>query len=181
MKKMLPWFIIAFLLGLIFSLLKNRDESPKVYIHTDTVTVMKYLTDTLYKEIKTNVPYLVKQTDTVVLQPDTAAILALYNKTCHYSDTLSDSCIIAVIDDQVFENRIVDRKFRYSLQCQKEIHSTSLYYRNGFYAGPLVGGSAGSFKVGAQGMYQWGNKAVSLGVDALDRQVSVAYMWRLGR
>jgi hypothetical protein len=180
MKEVLPWILVGALTTLLAILLIKPPKCPSSTVETDTVTVIKQLTDTIWKTVESPLPYPVYYTDTVVLNVDTAAILAECMKVYHFVDTIADSSLIAVIDEDVYMNRILRRDFSYSILSSKETVITNTVYPSGVYVGPLVGGWSDSFVLGVEASYVKQKGSLSVGFDAIGKQALMSYKRRVG-
>jgi hypothetical protein len=102
------------LIGIIVYL---SECNPKPKVCNDNIEIKSdtlYVYDTTIKEIKVSYP-LPKDTEYVEIPVniDTLEILKDYYAKIYYNQTISDSNLIATIEDSVSQNRIFHRKFNY--------------------------------------------------------------------
>lgn len=145
MKIDIKTTMIAALTGLVIVLILFRGCSSPFQIQapSDSIDVLKVY-DSIERVIKSKIPppdtiVQIKEVevlkwipgatvvDTVIIEGetvfvyndepiDTAAILNHYlTQSVTYTDTIRDSSLQAIIQDQIFRNRIVEREFRYKL------------------------------------------------------------------
>jgi hypothetical protein len=103
-----------------------------------------YKNDTFYITINKDVPkpYKVVKVDTfkIPVFADTIAILeeyySKYLSVNYYSDTLSDSNIVAIIDEIICENEMKSRGFKYQLLIEPTVINNIVEdSQNGIYGG----------------------------------------------
>lgn len=144
------WLFVG-LIGVFFALqiyayLKlsfNKTEQVTV-IQQDTVFTTVKSVDTVYRYI-----------DSEISEPEVVEVIVI-DSSCHcsdirhYSDTISDNVILAVISDTISDNRIQGRGFKYSILTSEVKTITKVVERNdnGIYIAPLVG-VANNGRVGA--------------------------------
>lgn len=145
-------------------------------------TIVKYVPvhDTVFKEIPSPLPYPVYVTDTFLKDVDTLAIIAKFLKAYHYSDTIADSSIMAIIDDDIFQNEIIKRAFKYSLLQEKvvTIEKTVQKQAKGLYVGPFMGYMGENANMGISGLYAFKNHAISLNM-GIDKSIVGSYYWKV--
>jgi hypothetical protein len=158
-KNLLPITNILLTVSLVlFTVLDRcRKKVPDYYSRTEKTiiydsTKKQIITNTLPVHVTTQtVPVRIETTDTAAIRK----VLASYFAVHSYSQVIQDSSIRATIEDQVSENKIIDRRFQYQwLRPVKSIESTTitlpekkkinLYlgcfvdYRNTFDIGPRI-------------------------------------------
>lgn len=149
-------------------------------IKADTVIYYRPVHDTVFKEVQSPLPYPVYSTDTFLKDVDTLAIIAKFLKAYHYSDTIADSSIMAIIDDDIFQNEIIKRAFKYSLLQEKvvTIEKTVQKQAKGLYVGPFMGYMGENANMGISGLYAFKNHAISLNM-GIDKSIVGSYYWKV--
>lgn len=150
MKNLFYTVLFALLSGILLTTtvvqsVRLKDASGVNMIVNDTI----YVVDTVVNTI-TESPIVITKTkvDTVLISEviekykdvDTSQILAEFFSVNHFCDTISDSTIIAVIDDYLSANEIIARSFRYTL-LSKSSTINNLYEKESKLDGIYIGGN----------------------------------------
>lgn len=158
-------------------------QKPQPTVTTKTVTqTITIPGDSIPYPVKVNVPvpvYVDRFTDTGKMVVDTAAIIAQYLERVIYNDTIRDSSMIAILNETVSRNRIVERKvWLQNLRAQAITYTTTVAEPSPQWlagvSGNVIGGRIG---IGAGVVYVRKRDAFSATV--YTNGVQAAYYYRL--
>jgi hypothetical protein len=148
MKKEFLNLVFALIAGVFLTMwffTQSKLSKCKTSLAICPDTIIRIIeTDTIFKIIYKPIPkpYKVVIFDSFPRIIDTAAILneyyTKYLAVNFYSDTISDSNLIAIVDEVICENEMKSRGFQYKLMNgaqQVIVNPTPIYYSNGFYGG----------------------------------------------
>lgn len=192
-QNILAWVLVGILLMLLIFQTVRKFDCSNCITGVDTVVVYKPVHDTIIREIEVEVPkpykvevpkpYRVVDTFWLEVQDeDLLAIAKQYYKKRFYNDTITDDHLMAVINEEVFTNKIVKRQFSYSILKEKETTITEQVdtRKGAIFIGPYVGTTAGGLGLGASLMYQTKNDhVITLHGDALNEGIFFSTYWKL--
>ncbi|MDD5358449.1 MAG: hypothetical protein PHX80_04830 [Candidatus Nanoarchaeia archaeon] len=189
-QLILPVILLSAIAGLlIYGFISTQIKLRKclnTQVTTDTVITTELIRDTVFVTIFKPVPKPYAVHDT--FQPvDTAWILEDYNLIYAYSDTLTDSTLEAIINTEIFQNKMLSRDFRYrllSLQQQTITVTKTIDNSPGFYLGGGVGYLIPGKKVGldiSAGYMDRKNRLYGLSYDPVNSLVYGRVQFKLKR
>lgn len=169
MKTFYSNFLFPILSGVLLMLLITQTVRLSRCSMGTTQIDTVYSVDTIYVEtefikiVKKEVPkpYKVVQFDTIwvyeSIPVDTNEIVKDYLAMKYFSDTLSDTNIVAIINDYMSGNRLISRDFRYKILKQPTIINTQTITMScdidGLYLGGSFGGSRNKIGFGVNASY----------------------------
>lgn len=159
--------------------LKPQPKLPEV--KTNTVIIAG---DSIPYPVKVLIPVpydsIVYRDNPIPTVVDTEAILHRYFAKYFYRDTIRDSTFVAILNELVTENRIVDRQLEVqNLRPHSVTYTTSIIQPPPkWYVGPVItfGSKPGA---GAELLYVKGKNAVGLSGDAVNRSISVKWLYSI--
>ena len=147
-----------------------------VTTHTDTIPG-----DSIPYEVAVPVPVardsIVHDTAWMSKPFDTAAVLTRFFTEFYYCDTIRDSSFLAIIQEVISQNRIIERNLKVqNLRPQAIItNTTTIYPAPAWLIGPSVTfGTRTGF--GASSVYIRKRNAFGSNIDATNRTLTVSYM-----
>lgn len=131
--------------------------------------------------VKVPVPIdsIVNDTFWKAMPVDTAEILKRYFSRYSYADTIRDSTFVAILNEVISQNRIVDRKFQLqNLRSQAITYTTIQEPKPSLYVGPSLTYN-GKMGLGVGGIWCNKNNAIGVNFDVTNRIVGVTYLLTL--
>ncbi len=177
------------ILGIFISLFVGTCSKLKKCTETTAnidTTITEPIPETIYVTIYKPIPEPYAVHDSFVQPVDTAGILEDYNLIYAYSDTLTDSTLEAIINTEIFQNKMLSREFRYrllSLQQQTITVTKTIDNSPGFYLGGGVGYLMPNKKVGldiSAGYMDKKNRLYGLSYDPVNSLVYGRVQFKLG-
>ena len=157
---------------------------PKVIKTTDTTYVVTTKEVPLYiPKWKTKVKYIHDTTKII----DTVHVLNDYYSTYFYQDSLSSDSLHLYINDSVTQNKIKNRKIKYTLIYPIiTTTNTVIEEKNEFYTGVgLVGNSNGIKYIGPELLLKTKKKniyGIGVGVDKdFQPNISIRMLWKINK
>lgn len=146
----------------------------------DTLSIYKYITDTVYEKIDSPLPYPVHIIDTFIQDIDTLEIIKKFLQVYYYSDTISDSSLVAIIDDKIYQNEILSRDFSYSILREKEIYITNTVNKvNGFYLGGVLNLNSAGMDIGPGIIYVHKKNALGINFSLSKKITTFNYYYKI--
>jgi hypothetical protein len=181
-KNIAGW-ILVFALSIGFCWILSRFFPAKKEA-VQTITVTKTVTipgDSIPYPIKVLIPVphdsIVTDTLWQSQKVDTAEILRRYFARYFYNDTIRDTSFIAIIQEVITQNRIIDRQFKLqNTRAQAITYVTNITTPSPkWYVGPSVSYN-GKVGFGASGLWRNNNHAFGLNIDVTNRMAGITYM-----
>jgi hypothetical protein len=94
-----------------------------------------------------------------------------------YTDTIQDSMILAIVNDTISKNKIIDRTFNYKFKKYMLINKTVTVKprENALYGGIFTGGSRNEFILGGQLLYKMNDNIIGANYDLINNNITVSY------
>lgn len=186
-KLILPWVLTGILFTLLVIQWFHKRQADQYVSGVDTVTVVEFVRDTVFKEVEVDrpVPYKVIERDTVYEEKRGIDYFQAFKECCltsnFYSDTIRDEVLEAIVEEEVYMNSIVSRNFDYRLLSYptREITKTVVEREKGLFVGPVVGTSFDNFGAGVSLMYLNGKgHAYDFKYDIIQQNIYMGYHWK---
>ena len=171
--------ILAALVAIVYIDIHTDGYTPTFI--TDTITIPG---DPIPYAVRVEVPVphdsFIVVNDTFYRNVDTAEILRKYFTMYFYSDTIRDSSFIAILNESITRNTIVDRQlFVQNLRAKQVIKNTTIPLTSTKWfisAGTTIGDKTG-FMLG--GMYLNGKNAYGLGYDIINNNIQLSFNYKI--
>lgn len=175
--------IYPIVIGILITILLMQSYHKAVEKPSGSDTLIVYLPGKpTFDSIMVPLPYKVKVHDTIPTIVDTFAILNDYYTIRSYSDTIADTVIQAIIGEEVFQNAITAREFKYRLLRREQavVTNTIVKESQGIYAGLIAGGNKNYFTFIPSVSYQTKkNQMYGIGYDLMNKGIYLSWSIRI--